>query len=376
VPIANGGTGAVTATAALTALLPPLVSGAILTNNGTVASWGVVGTGTVTSVTGTSPITVATGTSTPAITLGTVPVANGGTGATTFTAGRLLFGAGTSAIAPASILYYDSVNNLMGIGTPSPGYPVDIEVTVNHDFNQSYGYVNSCCTGTGSNTNNSPFSLFATGRIVASEVDAISDARIKKVIGPSDIVSDLETLKKLKIVNYHYIDAVEKGNQAKKGVIAQEVEKVYPDAVRTMSNFIPSVYVMADQVRYNDATHELTVTVAKAHCFAVGDTVRIIAGEAGNLDKPVAAVIDEHTFALSGVEKAPSKVFVFGKKVDNFRVVDYDQLFSMNVGATQQLAIENETLTKENETLMAENKSLETRLAALEQAIADMRKQK
>jgi hypothetical protein len=66
------------------------------------------------------------------------------------------------------------------------------------------------------------------------------------------------------------------------------------------------------------------------------------------------------------VEKAPSKVFVFGKKVDNFRVVDYDQLFSMNIGATQQLAIENETLTKENETLMAENKSLETRLAALD----------
>jgi hypothetical protein len=79
---------------------------------------------------------------------------------------------------------------------------------------------------------------------------------------------------------------------------------------------------------------------------------------------------------LSGVEKAPSQVFVFGKTVDDFRVVDYDQLFNINIGATQQLAIENQILTNENGAMKAENEVIEKRLAALEQEIKDLRKQK
>ena len=53
-------------------------------------------TGSVTSVTGTAPISVATGTSTPVISLGTVPVASGGTGATSLTG--YLLGSGTTSV--------------------------------------------------------------------------------------------------------------------------------------------------------------------------------------------------------------------------------------------------------------------------------------
>jgi hypothetical protein len=120
----------------------------------------------------------------------------------------------------------------------------------------------------------------------------------------------------------------------------------------------------------------LTLTVPKPHGFAVGDMVRIIVADAGSVEKPVASVIDSRTFVLAGVEKAPGKVFVFGKKVDDFRVVDYDQLFSMNIGATQQLAIENQALTKENAALKAEVKAIEARLAALERAMEDLRQPK
>jgi hypothetical protein len=372
VPVANGGTGATTTTAALANLLPTLVSGAVLTNNGTVASWGAAPTGTVTSVTGTSPITVATGTTTPAITLGTVPVANGGTGATTLTQGQVLFGTGTTAISNSSSLFWDNVNLRLGIGTSSPAYPLHITTSINASIG-SYGFLNSSGTGTASGGGN--ISILVVGRVVAQEVDANSDARIKNIMGRSDTVSDLETLKKLKITDYRYIDVIQKGNQAKKGVIGQEVEKVYPDAVRTLSDFIPSVYAMADSVIYNKATQELTVTVPKAHDLAVGDTVRIIAGDAGTVDKLVAGVLSDDTFVLSDVEKAASKVFVFGKKVDDFRVVDYDQLFSINIGATQQLAVENQTLVQENAAIKAEDLAIEARLAALEQMIEELRKQ-
>jgi Chaperone of endosialidase/Collagen triple helix repeat (20 copies) len=407
VAVANGGTGATTAAAALTDLLPSQAgqSPKVLTTNGTAASWQPAGSGTVTSVTATAPITVATGTSTPAITLGTVPVANGGTGATTltgyllgsgtnvvtatpiipvanggtgaatFTQGQVLFGTGsTTALSSTSNFFWDNVNQRLGLGTNTPSYPVQINASVNVTLG-NYGFLNGTAP-TGLGSGGAPVSLFASARVVAQEVDAISDARIKHVIGPSNTASDLATLQKLKVTDYRYIDVVEKGNQQKKGVIAQEVEKVYPEAVRTLSDFIPSVYAMADEVRYNPATQQLTVTVPKPHAFAVGDLVRIIIADAGNVDKSVAAVLDDRTFVLSAVEKAPGKVFVFGKKVNDFLVVDYDQLFSMNIGATQQLASENQALAKENAALKAENKLIEARLAALEQAIEELRKQK
>ena len=85
VPITKGGTGATTAAAALTNLLPTQTSngGKFLQTDGTSATWQAANAGTVTSVTSANAyITVATGTSTPAIT------AVVGTAASTLAAGN------------------------------------------------------------------------------------------------------------------------------------------------------------------------------------------------------------------------------------------------------------------------------------------------
>jgi hypothetical protein len=130
--------------------------------------------------------------------------------------------------------------------------------------------------------------------------------------------------------------------------------------VRITSNCIPNVYAMADDAVYNAATRELTVSVFKAHGFAVGDIVRIITADAGNVDKPVRAIFNDDTFELWGVEKPSRQACVLGKRVDDFRVVD--QPFTRNLGATRQL--------------VAENQALKARIAALEQAVASLQKQK
>jgi hypothetical protein len=71
IPVANGGTGASTATDGLNNLLPSQTSntGKVLTTDGTNATWVANGSGTVTSVTGTAPVNVATGTTTPVVSL-------------------------------------------------------------------------------------------------------------------------------------------------------------------------------------------------------------------------------------------------------------------------------------------------------------------
>jgi len=55
-----------------------------------------------------------------------VPVANGGTGLATLTAGRIPYGAGTSAFGNSASLFYDSANTRLGIGTSIPAVKLSI----------------------------------------------------------------------------------------------------------------------------------------------------------------------------------------------------------------------------------------------------------
>jgi hypothetical protein len=117
--------------------------------------------------TGLTPNTATTGAITVA---GTLNVANGGTGATTLTAGRVLFGAGTSAVGNSANLFWDTGNNRLGIGTSTPSGSIDVtgrsyfrasgSNTVLTLFNTSGGDGSITVTGT-SNTLNYGFSTFS-----------------------------------------------------------------------------------------------------------------------------------------------------------------------------------------------------------------------
>jgi len=107
--------------------------GQVLTSVSGVPQWQTLeGTGTVTSVDvsgGTTGLSFTGGaiTTTGTITAsGTLVVANGGTGATSFTAGQILYGNGTSAISSESSLFWDATNNRLGIGTSSPSSSLDV----------------------------------------------------------------------------------------------------------------------------------------------------------------------------------------------------------------------------------------------------------
>ena len=58
-----------------------------------------------------------------------VSVANGGTGANTFTAGRILFGNAASAINTSANLFWDNTNSRLGIGTAAPTTVLDVNGT-------------------------------------------------------------------------------------------------------------------------------------------------------------------------------------------------------------------------------------------------------
>ncbi len=230
----------------------------------------------------------------------------------------------------------------VGIGTYQP-YKGLLEVEGNTSYSIAYHYYNNSTNGSQGTATSVPISIYASDRIAGSEFDAFSDARIKRVLGITNNFEDLNTLMKIKITDYKYIDTVGKGTKLYKKLIAQELEKVYPNAVNKIKDVVPDIYRLADI-----CDGKITVKNNLKEC------------------ERVKLIFDDRTEIVE-VEKADStgfevnlkdngQVFVFGREVNDFRTVDYEALSTLNISATQQLAKENEALKKQ---VTDQNKSIE-----------------
>lgn len=140
--IPQGGTGQITASAAINALLPTQTSnsGKVLSTNGSVASWVATGaTGTVTSIDvsgGSTGLTTSGGpiTANGTITFGgLLAVAYGGTGITAGNSGGVLYYSGTGTLASSALLTANQL--IIGGGAGAPPTPLGslgTSVTVLH----------------------------------------------------------------------------------------------------------------------------------------------------------------------------------------------------------------------------------------------------
>ena len=189
-----------------------------------------------------------------------------------------------------------------------------------------------------------------------------SDRRIKRDSRASASAEDLATIQKLKVTDYRMVDPADGGTAWRKGFIAQEVEKVIPEAVTRSTEFVPNIFTEAASLIWNPGRKTLFVTLKKDHELKAGDRVRLhLDGQRVDLD--VSATPSARQFEVEKCENAPQKLFVYGKQVNDFRTVDYDRIFTTSVGALQELKKEKDAEVK---ALQEENARLQERLAALE----------
>lgn len=233
-----------------------------------------------------------------------------------------------------------SSDGYIGIGTTTPSCPLEIDGY--STLSGSWGYLNSNGS-TGTSSGNAHFSIKASDRIMASEFDAVSDKRIKTNIKNSNLISDLHNINDLRLIEYNYIDSISKGMEQQKGFIAQEVEQVLPDAVTKSSNYIPDIFTLATKLSRNK--EHVIIEIQKEHQLQIGDYIRLITST-GAFETDVKEIISENSFAVA-LEEFPEKLFVYGRKVDDFRAIDYDYIFSTGIGAIQELSEEIETLKSE-----------------------------
>ena len=110
----------------------------------------------------------------------------------------------------------------------------------------------------------------------------------------------------------------------------------------------------------------MTVYLDKKHDFVVGDEVKLMMPD-GEQKLTVSDVLSETAFSVNWINAAPERVFVYGKKVNDFHSVDYDRIFTLNVSATQELARQVEQLKAENALLRQRNDGLQQKTDGLQQ---------
>jgi hypothetical protein len=165
-------------------------------------------------------------------------------------------------------------------------------------------------------------------------------------------------------VNYAYVDQLANGTKQKTGFIAQEVEKVNPQFVNQSTDFIPSVFALAKSTSVEN--EKLKITTEKPHGFTKGDEVKFFVEGKKEVIKTIESVDDSQNFIVKGWNEPTINLFIYGKKVSDFRAIDFDQITALSVAAIQELSKQVDQLKLENEKL---NKKTQIKQANLEKRL-------
>ncbi|MES2705020.1 MAG: tail fiber domain-containing protein [Verrucomicrobiota bacterium] len=254
----------------------------------------------------------------------------------------------------------------VGIGTSSPQAQLDVQGSVGLTNTTRAGYWNIDPPAVfGGGTNAQLYSIRASNWILAQAYWCLSDERLKEKLGYSDSSADLETMMKLKIADYRFRDKVQNGAREQKKVIAQDVEKVYPQAVTRSPGVIPDIL---RKVPVQDGWITLAAGLRK------GDQVHLIGKDGETSQHEVLEATDERF--RTDYKTTEAEVFVYGRQVDDVRTVDYEALAMLNISATQEicrrLQSKSDEVTALNvrlAALEARDKEREDKLALLEKLV-------
>lgn len=250
------------------------------------------------------------------------------------------------------------IKGKLGIGTTTPTRgKVEIVGSASYPIQGTHAIFNITGNGFQSGTSGAlPFAIYAEQRIAAAEYRVHSDARIKHVQGISNSQADLSTLMKIEIADYQMIDTIAHGSSMTKKVIAQQVHSVYPEAVSTtLTEVVPDIFQTAE---VKDGWIMLPTDLQP------GDRVKLITKESNEVYEVLEA--EPTRFKVAQLLTPNSQlltVFVYGREVQDFHMVDYDALSMLNISATQQQQKLIEGQQEEIETLKKELAQLKALLS-------------
>ncbi len=200
-----------------------------------------------------------------------------------------------------------------------------------------------------------------------------SDRRVKDVIGMSENSKDLENLRKIRVTDYTLKFGGVGGKRPTKGVIAQELGEVLPNAVFTGRNFVSVPAQDAVSVEKDGPQSPMVVRFAAAHGFQKDERLRVEM-DGRTEEVQILNVPDEKSFELSGgPTSAPKQVRVIGREVDDFQSVEYQYVYMTAVSALQEVDRRLQVV-EQREAKVMELERKAARVESLERDVAELRK--
>lgn len=184
--------------------------------------------------------------------------------------------------------------------------------------------------------------------IWTSTLTTSSDRRIKTNIRdvPDDL--SLKQLRELPCVYYDYIDYQKKGDSSTIGFIAQDVKKVMPMAVSLKKEFIPNemrnliepVWETITDEKGNEkfklTINDLDVSGNTSEAVVKPTKFRFYVNNGDNEKKLEIENLENEPKSFIFEEKWKN-IFLYGKEVDDFHIIEKDKIFAMLFSATQEI---------------------------------------
>jgi len=167
-----------------------------------------------------------------------------------------------------------------------------------------------------------------SGRVIVS-----SDERIKQDIRSLELDSTIQLLHKITPVSYTYKDLT-KSNITQIGFVAQAVEEICSNATSHATEYIPNINtIVSTSVTDRTITSYLEISSA-----LLSSSVKFYTPDNTNI-KGVIVSISSNSFDTrveSQIENY-SSLLCLGTSVNDFRVLDKDYIYTLNVAATKHL---------------------------------------
>jgi len=257
-------------------------------------------------------------------------------------------------------MFIGSTGNI-GIGTDNPINGkleiVGSDGLVSLDY-ESYTSITPTRIQTGVTATNS-YSIYADGKIAASEFNSISDKRVKEIIDIRDVKKDLKYINDVNIYKFNYIDKVSFGNRSKIGFMAQELEEYNSNFVNYSTNYIPNIY---NKFNIKTESNGHVIKLDKDYDLKKGDILRVqVVCENRKKLKDLEIVEIDIKNNIIKLEKSKNlkkvnEVFLYGKKVYDFRTINWDQIIAVNSNFIKKLYNDN---IKMNDIINNQNNEIE-----------------
>ena len=222
----------------------------------------------------------------------------------------------------------------VGIGTTTPNCPLYVNGNTLISYGAGYYFAAGQASLTYLASFNNQTSIYANQFIISGVgFIAASDSRIKENIAPyQDNVYDLNP------VTYQYIDKIEKGSKHKYGFIAQEVEKSHPNCVMETTEYIPNIFKVVP-------TSLNTISLSN-HGINMDQKIKLISKDTKKeILTSVKEVIDNDHFVVDTDISESDTIFFYGVEVEDFRVIDHDQLLSVAINTIKKQKLMIDKLT-------------------------------